>query len=152
MGRGNGRAPLRPVSNARLQHLQRCDRPSRSPRQRADHLQSRVDREETVLTSAAACSNPIAHRTSKNAAIPGLIKVPHNVTTKPIATGETILLCQNKKQLNEPGKMRVKESRPQHRRANLCGKRWSTIARGNMARVPLSKRSPLGCPKHDEPE
>jgi hypothetical protein len=32
---------------------------------------------------------------------------------------------------------------PSTRRANLCGKRWSIFARGNMARVPLSKLSPL---------
>src|SRR5207302_5188745 len=152
MGREHGRVPLRPVSNARSRHLQRRDHPSRSPRRHAGRPWSRVDREDIVLTSAAACSNPIAHRTSKNAAIPGLIKVPHNVTTKPIATSETILLCQNKKQFNEPGKMRVKESRPQHRRANLCGKRWSIFARGNMARVPPSKLLPLDCPRHDEPE
>ena len=76
MGRGHDRAPPRPVSNARWRHLQRRDRPSRSPRRREGHRSSRVDREETVLTSAAACSNPLAHRTSKNAAISGLIKVP----------------------------------------------------------------------------
>src|SRR6202040_2549090 len=97
---------------------------------------SRVDREDIVLTSAAACSNPIAHRTSKNAAIPGLIKVPHNVTSKPIATSETILLCQNKKPLNELAKTSAKENHPQRKRANLCGKRSSIFARGNMARVP----------------
>jgi len=64
------------VSNARSRHLQRRDHPSRSPRRHAGRPWSRVDREDIVLTSAAACSNPIAHRTSKNAAIPGLIKVP----------------------------------------------------------------------------
>jgi len=48
--------------------------------------------------------------------------------------------------------MRVKESRHRPKRANLCGKRWSIFAKGNMARVPLSKLSPLDCPKHDEPE
>src|SRR5436190_5093342 len=100
MGREHDRAPLLPVSNARWRHLQRCDRPSKSPRRREGRPWSRVDREDIVLTFAAACSNPLAHRTSKNAAIPGLIKVPHNVTTKPISGSETILLCQNKKQLN----------------------------------------------------
>jgi hypothetical protein len=92
---------------------------------------------------------PLARRTSKNAAIPGLIKVPRNVTTKSIADRETILLCQNKKPLNELGKTSAKGSRRQHRRANLCGKRWSISARGNMAPVPPSKLSPLDCPRHD---
>src|SRR5437764_12791874 len=58
MGRGHDRAPLRPVSNARWRHLQRRDRPSRSPRRREGRPWSRVDREDIVLTSAAACSNP----------------------------------------------------------------------------------------------
>src|SRR2546423_11129102 len=55
---GKGRAPPLPVSNARLRHLQRRDRPSRSLRRRGGHSSSRVDREDIVLTSAAACSNP----------------------------------------------------------------------------------------------
>src|SRR5207302_10351440 len=58
MGRGHDRAPLRPVSNARWRHLQRRDRTSRSPRRREGRPWSRVDREDIVLTSAAACSNP----------------------------------------------------------------------------------------------
>src|SRR6266550_3562768 len=58
MGRGHDRAPLRPVSNARWRHLQRRDRPSRSPRRREGRPWSRVDREDIVLTSAAACSSP----------------------------------------------------------------------------------------------
>src|SRR6266487_6855235 len=152
MGREHDRAPPRPVSNARWRHLQRRARPSRSPRRRADCPWSRVDREDIVLTSAAACSNPLAHRTSKNAAISGLIKVPHNVTTKPISVSETILLCQNKKPLNALGKTSAKERRHRRKPANLCGKRWSIFARGNMARVPPSKPSLLDCPKHDEPE
>src|ERR1700704_2096113 len=118
MGHGNGPAPPPPGNNARSRHLQRRDRPSRSPRRRAGRPWSRVDREETVLTSAAACSNPLAHRTSKNAAIPGLIKTPRRATTKPISGNETTLLCQNKKPLNELAKTSAKENRPQRRRAN----------------------------------
>lgn len=56
------------------------------------------------------------------------------------------------KPLNELGKTSAKENRHRRRRANLCGKRWSTSARGNMARVPPTKPSPLDCPRHDEPE
>src|SRR5439155_27205451 len=92
-------------------------------------------------------------RTPKNATIPGLIKVSHtNPTTTPTSDSETILLCQNKKPLNEVGETSVKENRPRRRRANLCGERWSIVARGNLARVPLSKLSPFDCPRHDEPE
>ncbi len=58
MGHGDGHALPLPVSNARWRHLQRRDRPSRSPRRRAARPWSRVDREDIVLTSAAACSNP----------------------------------------------------------------------------------------------
>ena len=78
--------------------------------------------------------------------------MPRNVTTKTISDRETILLCQNKKPLNELRKMSAKESHPQRKRANLCGKKWSIFARGNMARVPPSKPSPLDYPRHDEPE
>src|SRR5947208_4844456 len=141
MGRGHDRAPPRPVSNARWRHLQRRDRPSRSPRRREGHRSSRVDREETVLTSAAACSTPLAHRTSKNAAISGLIKVPHNVTTKPMSVSETILLCQKKKQLNGLEKTSAKEGHRQRKQANLYGKRWSIFGKGNMARVLRSRPS-----------
>src|SRR5436309_9778155 len=141
MGHGDGHALPLPVSNARWRHLQRRDRPSRSQRRHEGLRSSRVDREETVVTSAAACSNPLAHRTSKNAAISGLIKVQHNVTTKPISASETILLCQNKKQLNALGKTSAKENRHRRRRANLYGKRWSTSARGNMAPVLRSRPS-----------
>src|SRR6184192_4059277 len=141
MGHGDGHALPLPVSNARWRHLQRRDRPSRSPRRHEGLRSSRVDREETVLASAAACSNPLAHRTSKNAAIPGLIKVPHNVTTKPISGSETILLCQNKKQLNGLRKTNAKESHRQRKQANLYGKRWSIFGKGNMARVLRSRPS-----------
>jgi len=41
-----------------------------------------------------------------------------------MSVSETILLCQNKKQLNALGKMSAKERRHRRRRANLCGKRW----------------------------
>src|SRR2546430_13465031 len=58
MEHAHARALPLPVSNARSRHLQRRDRPSRSLRRRANRPWSRVDREETVLTSAAACSNP----------------------------------------------------------------------------------------------
>src|SRR5947207_2337316 len=142
MERGHDRAPPLLVSNARWRRLQRRAYPSRSPRRREGHRSSRVDREDIVLTFAAACSNPLAHRTSKNAAIPELIKVPHNVTTKPISGSETILLCQNKKQLNGLRKTNAKESHRQRKQANLYGKRWSIFARGNMARVLPSRPSP----------
>src|SRR5205809_6731080 len=142
MGHGDGHALPLPGSNARWRPLQRRERPSRSQRRHEGLRSSRVDRDETVLTSAAACSNPLAHRTSKNAAISGLIKVPHNVTTKSMSVSEAILLCQNKKPLNALGKTSAKENRHQHRRASLYGKRWSTSARGSMARVLPSKPLP----------
>jgi hypothetical protein len=45
----------------------------------------------------------------------------------------------------------VKASRLQPRRANSCGKKWSTSARGNMGRVRLNKPSRLVCPRRAAP-
>src|SRR2546430_1029944 len=143
MGRGHDRAPLRPVSNARWRHLQRRDRPSRSPRRREGRPWSRVDREDIVLTSAAACSNPslVEHLTNIKCDYSGLIKAPRKITTKTISGSETILLCQNKKQLNGLEKTSAKESHRQRKQANLYGKRWSIFGKGNMARVLRSRPS-----------
>ena len=66
------------MSNARSRHLQRHDRPSRSPRRRAGRPWSRVDREDIVLTSAAACSNPSLVEHLKMRLFPSLIKVSRN--------------------------------------------------------------------------
>src|SRR6059036_85966 len=63
-------------------------------------------------------------------------------TSKHITRGETILLCQKKKQLNESTKTSVKVNRPALRRASLCAKKWNTFGKANMGRVRRSRRSP----------
>src|ERR1700719_2280065 len=62
-----------------------------------------------------------------------------------------LYLCQNKRLLSERARTRGKANRLQPRRANSCGKKWSTSARENMGRVRLNKPSRLVCPRRVGP-
>jgi len=68
-------------------------------------------------------------------------------TSKRVAKGETILLCQKKKQLNARAKTNAKASRLPLRRANLCAKKWNTFGKASMAPARRSRRSPLVSPR-----
>ena len=61
-------------------------------------------------------------------------------TSKRVAKGETILLCQRKKQLNARVRMSAKASRPALRLASLCVRKWSIFGKANTAPAHRSKR------------
>jgi hypothetical protein len=62
-----------------------------------------------------------------------------------------LYLCQNQKPSSERARRRGKANRLQPRRANSCGKKWSTSVRENMGRVRLNKPSRLVCPRRVGP-
>jgi hypothetical protein len=74
------------------------------------------------------------------------------VTSKSVAKGETILLCQKKKQLNARTRTSVKANRPVLRLVSLCAKKWNTFEKANTAPARQNKRSPLAFRKRGGPE
>jgi hypothetical protein len=64
-------------------------------------------------------------------------------TSKHLSRGETILLCQKKKQSNARAKMSAKVSLPALKLASLCAKKWNTFERASTAPDRRNKRSRL---------
>ena len=64
-------------------------------------------------------------------------------TSKCMVKGETILLCQKKKQLNTRARTSAKANLPVLRLASLCAKKWNTFAKANTAPDRRSRRSQL---------
>src|SRR5438552_2828300 len=73
-------------------------------------------------------------------------------TSKLVASGETLLICQKRKHWNAREKTSAKANRLLLRQASLCVKKWTTLGKANTAPAHPSRRSPLASPKPVGPE
>jgi hypothetical protein len=121
------------------------------PDSKADN--SKIERERSVNVIDASVKNKVAvnraaiskadDKSALRNQTSGGSNSRHFFTSKRASKGETILLCQKKKQSNERAKTSAKANRPVLRLASLYAKKWNTFGKANTAPDRQNKRSPL---------